>query len=295
MSSAEKLIPKVITECSICVNETHKKTCIPEEVRPIVGDIDSAKRATGCDSEKCVVNTMRSKIDGRYGKGTTERILETRYKIDGPTDTSLLNNTNIDNTLIQWSEHYPEFFPYNFNMSDYKVNSYVKGRVVNHPDTLETVKFAKLIDDGYKCAGCVINTDVYNGHGKHWMALFADVRGKEAIVEFFNSSGRAPTSEWIDWLYSTRDDLETKGYKVRVVKGYGVQHQRSKSECGVYALFYIWCRIRGVHCDEFKKPIADERMFEFRQHLFNNPQGVIGDKFSFVEFKKHNTIKWEKD
>lgn len=51
----------------------------------------------------------------------------------------------------------------------------------------------------------------------------------------------------------------------------GVCHQRSQTECGPYALYYIRSRLEGVPAEDFANPaarVSDETMEAFRQHLF---------------------------
>jgi hypothetical protein len=130
----------------------------------------------------------------------------------------------------------------------------------------------KQFKNTYKTAGCIINSDNYQGSGKHWMALFVDTRSSPMTVEFFNSSGNYPVKQWSDWMHKTKDDLAPKG-KVKIVNVAGLQHQRSKTECGVYSLYYIWSRLNGISPEAFQKiKVDDELMFEFRQHLFSDPE-----------------------
>ena len=47
-------------------------------------------------------------------------------------------------------------------------------------------------------------------------------------------------------------------------------HQKQHSECGVYALYYIWARLHGIPYTEFNDDyiIPDEDMIKFRKFLF---------------------------
>ena len=68
-----------------------------------------AKSKLKCNTTRCVLNHL-----GDAGRKDKEIYL----KVEGPTDVSLLNNFNIDNTLKQWTFKYKDFFPYDFNMRD---------------------------------------------------------------------------------------------------------------------------------------------------------------------------------
>jgi hypothetical protein len=170
---------------------------------------------------------------------------------------------------------------------------------------LATIQFKDLYTGfggkKYKCCGCIINSDVYQGGGKHWMALFADARGSKWTVEFFNSSGNSPGPEWISWLVKTKnqmeeliDNLKLKNNTVEILKVCNIRHQQSRTECGVYSLFYLWARLNGLSYEYFmKKPVPDQLMMEFRQHLFNDPERKISGRFDFAEYKKMVKIEWE--
>jgi hypothetical protein len=141
------------------------------------------------------------------------------------------------------------------------------------------------------------------------MALFADARGDtEWTVEFFNSSGNAPAPEWINWLEKTKNLMEgivtqvsaqTAGQSVtsptvRIVRASTMRHQQSRSECGLYSLFYIWARLHKVPTSYFMKNlIPDSLMFEFRQHLFEDPSRKTMRRFNWEEYKNTVKIKWE--
>ena len=127
------------------------------------------------------------------------------------------------------------------------------------------------------------------------MALFADARNpNRATVEFFNSSGRPPVPEWVNWMVKTQIGLKKVGFKnVELVKSSSVEHQASMSECGVYSLYYIWCRLNGVPVETFSEcKIPDEKMFEFRQHLFADPTATENGVFDWNKFQRVVNIKW---
>ena len=74
-----------------------------------------------------------------------------------------------------------------------------------------------------------------------------------------------------------------------------LRHQKSKSECGVYSLFYIWARVHNIPPEQFSKnAIPDKLMFEFRQHLFADPTRMELKTFDWDAFKGTTKIEWEK-
>ncbi len=288
-------VPETISECSIVAGDG--PTCMDADASAKittalgVTTIDEAKTAVGCDSERCLVERAAQQI----GHKNARAIIGRYFKIDGPTDASLLSNVNIDTTLEQWAEKFRDFYPYNFNMKNYTKYHYENGRVEDGPDTLATVNVGELYRKGVRTAACVINTDVYQGNGEHWMCLFVDMRepGK-ATVEFFNSAGGCPQVAWQNWLVKTKEELEAAGIAdVQICGCSKIIHQSSMSECGVYSLYYIWSRLNGVTWRELSSvKIPDKLMFEFRQHLFTNPI-IDGGKFDWDKYQKRVRIKWQ--
>lgn len=300
--------PNKVSHCSLISlnrNRIGDNSCISKQYY----DLINSKANIKCESDECLL-----KEGQRVAPEETKREKQIIQKIRGPNNTQLLNNVNIDLTLRQWEmakENY--FFAYNFNMSDYYERSLRNFTVSSMPDTLETIKFSQLyyadqpIDrageiikgTSYKCAGCIINTDVYSGGGKHWMALFLDWRNTDKwTVEFFNSSGNAPKSPWVRFMTRMVREMREVISKERLtthadyVVASRKQLQKSKTECGVYSLYYIWCRFLGTPYTELNN-IKDREMFEFRQHLFDGENNYVGTKFDWEHYKKTNNVKWE--
>lgn len=301
----EKLIPAESSECAVWLQSS--TVCTSEPTVKKIGEklgvsgrpediITIAKKKFECDTERCVLD--KAKLDPQIVRGE----LSLRFKIDGPLSPALLSNVNIDGIMKQYTLAFPDFFAYNFNMRDYAKFSFRSGRVLHEPDTLATVHFGELFARGKRCCGCIINSDVYSGPGKHWMALFADARGSQWSIEFFNSSGNPPAAEWINWMEKTRWQMEEiirgKGGEYtepKIVKVSSLRHQDSKSECGVYSLFYIWARLNGVPYSYFgNTKVFDQHMFEFRRHLFNDSADTGSGAFSWKEYTARYETKWEK-
>ena len=307
-----KLIPDAISECALYLGRAHDEPCVDNSTTVAIENIvksghksnreiiAAAKSHFNCESEKCVIENVAESI----GRDKAKQIINSFLKIEGPTDSRLLSNVNIDGTLAQWAQAHKEFFAYNFNMLDYASHSFVNGEVLNRPDSLATVYFPDLYaKNDIRCAGCVINSDTYSGSGKHWMALFADARDQsEWTVEFFNSSGNSPAPEFVNWMVKTKNAMENmieswpkeRRPKISVVKVSSIQHQKSKSECGLYSLFYIWARLNEVPYTFFQKnKVDDQLMFEFRQHLFDDPRRKRLKSFDWDAYKSAVKIGWE--
>jgi len=315
-----KVMPDKITECSIAYEG--KSTCADDQLANSIAHviksnaktsseiIADAKKQTGCTTEKCVVEKTIGKVEDEK---TTKAILTRYFKVSGPTNTKLLSNVDIDTIMMQFNMAKPDFFPHPFNMRDYASNSFVRGEVVNSPDTLATITWEmmdrnasgqkseelEMLPDPYanskfKRCGCVINSDTYDGPGKHWMALYADWRTSPASIEFFNSAGNSPAAEFVNWMTKMKISIENAGGKAEIINASNIRHQHTRSECGVYSLFYIWARLNDVPVSYFQSnPIPDNVMFEFRQHLFSGSNYADNGAFDLNKFKAGVQIDWE--
>ncbi len=226
-------------------------------------------------------------------------------------NTTLLNNHNIDKTLHQWATKYPEFYGYSFCMMDFDEGGEFRSIEDQPMDSVLCGKAPQTIagesEDVFrmcKCAGVVLNTDVSTGKGKHWVAAFVDCRDKhDWSVEYFNSSGNPPPPPVARWLVRTHQRLEAflsslrdpacapnvtsvtsvtsevrkfwDGHENAKVSFSGAvsskRHQQSRTECGLYSLFYIRARLDGTSFKFFDRAfINDDEMTEFRKHVFRN-------------------------
>lgn len=338
----DALMPREVCACAIgrAIGDASARHCMrPETVakiaqgyglRGVHDDSFDTLRAlmtrTECTDEKCVLDrAARERAISLEDAGIEEQIA---FKRAGPTDTTLFNDSVIHAQMFAWMYRFAPFWAYNFNMLDYATSSMRNGRVVRKPDSLATVSWRDLYEGrarlpsgmnesasaramieskrahGVRCTGCIINSDVYDGNGKHWMALFADARDEGTddrapswTIEFFNSAAVRPESEWLIWMAKTKRDMLEINPRAKVSYVYVCKlwHQHSTSECGPYSLFYVWARLNGVSPQYFlETPVPDQLMFEFRQHLFalDTDEGCAR-AFDFQEYKKRARIKWD--
>lgn len=340
-STNDKLIPNVISECSLVkvfktdpTNRKDNMICFedetveklkqhiiddsqsnkggsnisnhPEPIKP-VDVIEAAKSKYGCNTQSCVLH-QAAKSGVISAQEAAKEFME-NFKIKGPTNSDLLSNFNIDNTLKQWQLLFKDFYAYEFNMVDFK----------EHGKSLATTRIKEdIYDKCYRTFACVINSDVYSGEGKHWMALFGDMRcdlGRDLgsnseskwSVEFFNSAGSPPQKSFAGWLLETCDAMKQiaaekynaqTGERVEVIKVSDVMHQYSRTECGVYSLYYIWARLHGIPPEYFKRKddlVSDILCFEFRQHLFEDARRKRMKEFNYDKFAEFGGVKWETD
>jgi len=277
---SKKMLSHIANSLGLKETNDNKKNN-SEDIHEDISLLADITKKTNCDSELCVAKKFFDHTD-----------IKEIYKAPGKLTVELINDKNIDDKLKYWNKLHPEFFPYNFNMLNFKQHSIKNGKICDEPDTLQTINLEDVYGGGaiyindiryennFRCAGCIINSDKYHGHGKHWMALFVDMRNTNApfTVEFFNSSGNAPAYEWLEYMEKTKTQLENIIKRIgakntaEIIRVSDVRQQQSKTECGMYSLFYIWARIRGIPYKYFaKNSVPDQLMFMARGIFFTDP------------------------
>lgn len=273
-----------ITECSIGITQDPAEAgenCLSavgvEAVRTLVPGnaggtpaevIARAKSAENCTTQSCLLRRATESGALTREQAAVEGL---RLKAEGPaTSLKLLGNDNIDGSLARFVHKWPGFLPLGFCMMNF----------AEHPDA-PMCRFSPedAARAGKDTVACVLNTDVYGGRGKHWVCVFVDMRGGAGApwsVEYFNSSGRPPPAAVVTWQQDTRAKLVAirAGTKnpgpVDIVRVNERAHQKKNTECGVYCVFYIFCRLHDTPYTAFQTnhTVPDDDMAAFRAYLF---------------------------
>lgn len=281
-----------------------KKGGLPPKKSPLVAkesyeaNKEKAAEILGCDDEACVVS-HGAVVDFLVEKDGNEMALKLKkevlshFAVAGPHDsTDLLSNFDLDGVLQGWALEFPTFFNCPFCMFDFETEGYLFGRIhmpAVYQGKAPQLVFSKSNPEAPKTVrrpcttfACILNTDHSSGKGKHWVCMFVDMRGDSETpwtVEYFNSSGRPPPKQIIRWMEKTADALRDLRRSLtpdgkNVVHSMPVtklSHQQTKTECGVYACFYIRARLEGntpwQHFSDWR--IDDSSMTAFRKHLFS--------------------------
>ena len=248
-----------------------------EENKPSEYILNSAKKKLQCDTESCVLShhDFNRFLINKFGTNSVaKRVLDRDLKAKGPRhSTNLLSNYNIDDTLIRWAREFKTFYPCPFSMIDFKWTNNEFNQI-NLADVVSGN--ASYIDPLYGSItkkfdtfGCVLNTDNSYGRGKHWVCMFADFRSDIWTIEYFNSSGNPPCKDVMEWMENQRSRLLHLNNTVLCIPTTSIVHQKSNTECGMYVLFYIRCRLDGTKYKYFAKHrIKDEVVTNFRTHVF---------------------------
>lgn len=248
--------------------------------------VEVMKNVLGVDTE---AEILQHRDFSRYiGTREAQKELENNFKEKGPNDsTALLDNFNIDGTLHKWAKHSQKlFFKKKEKYGNAEGGAVEQGKRFYHipfqmidfekvGSELSRISIPELIKGGYDCFGCVLNTDVSTGGGKHWFCIFGDLEhtGTENdpfVIEFFNSSGNPPVREVNLWMENTcADIMKTIKLHAKTLRAAPKRLQYSQTECGMWSLMYIKSRLENKKPDYFYKSNAnDTDMIKFRKYMF---------------------------
>jgi len=245
--------------------------------------VKAAAAELDCGTEACVVRHPRlasyiARTAGPAAAATHAAAVEAQLKPAGPRNSdALLSNFDIDGVLARWAAEFPSFFNCPYAMMDFETEPYLFGRLSLAEVAAGAVPQAVFAPGASRQAAparrpcdtfaCVLNTDTSAGAGKHWVCVFADLRGERWAVEYFNSAGNPPPRPVARWM---EEQAARAGRPVDTFAVTDVAHQRSDTECGVYALFYVRARLEGTPAGRFGgAPVPDSEMLAFRKHLFS--------------------------
>lgn len=210
------------------------------------------------------------KIINRFGRGVSYNILKKSYKTDGPANTTnLLSNHNIDGVLESYVLKSPELYGNRFLHLPFQMIDFWEKKT-----ELAKIDYMEL-KDRYDSIGVVLNSDYSYGPGKHWFAIYVDLstlrNNNKLILEYFNSSGRMPYEQIIEYYEEIKTKYAMKYPGIEVVLKIIVEEriQESKTECGMFSLIFIIGRIEGKSAEFFnKKNITDADMIRYRKLIF---------------------------
>lgn len=239
--------------------------------------IEKIENELKCDTESCVLTHPAFSEFVRKETGNLDVIkqdLYVNFKTKGPrNNTDLLNNFNIDDTLLRWGREFREFYPCPFSMIDFKTVDSEFGCADLYKVFSGQAYYKDPIngeqEGPFNTYGCVLNTDVSTGRGKHWVCMFVDCRSSMWTIEYFNSSGNPPHIDVTEWMETQRNKLLKIHDNVETITVTNIVHQKSNTECGMYVLYYIRSRLDGVDYKHFlSKRIDDSEVTKFRKHVF---------------------------
>lgn len=126
-----------------------------------------------------------------------------------------------------------------------------------------------LYKKGYTQIGIVFNTDVSTGSGKHWIALFCDIRPELEYprITYFDSYANIPEKEIQQLMKRWKEQWDATGIHSKPMETtYNkVHHQYQESECGMYSVYFHYCCLTGI---SMEKRVPDDVVRGMRGLLF---------------------------
>ncbi len=174
-----------------------------------------------------------------------------------------LDNHSIEAVLKQYEETDPTFLSMGAVPIDFAApNPYGSKNQCLLPEFCK-LNLKELEEKGKTGVGMVFNLDPHFKDGSHWVALYVDVQ--KPAVYYFDSYGVKPPKQ-IQLLMET---LWSQDKRCKLAYN-GRRFQYSKSECGMYSLFFITCMHKGIQFNRFvKHRVKDDVMLFLRSWMFN--------------------------
>lgn len=242
-----------------------------DRVDEIAKELKCAEGLSQNEKQLCIMQKLDKKHEIiKYFKPTTKSFSHNHW----------LNNTEIDTTQYQLMTNYKGYYYSNIHMIDFGMFHPATHEYIDYkPLALKDIDFVKELKGGHQLTsngpiknyGVVVNTDVSSGTGIHWFAIFFNFDTKPYTLEYFNSSGYdMKNKDFKRYLIDLANDISLNVSECKFVKVSDIQHQKSStSNCGVYALYYIWKRLGGTSIDFFKRhKIEDDHIVLFRKYFF---------------------------
>lgn len=231
-------------------------------------------KETKKSSEGCLLNdeNFQNSLDADERKIVKKDLDENFKQLGHITVPNPLSDSQIYGVLKRWRKEFKDLAISEYAMSDFDK----QGNMYD----IARKSMPLVLEKGYRKYACVLNTDVTDNGGKHWVALFAEIKNKkgskddkelECFIDYFDSLGRAPLDSVLDWATINKADMEQKLNIPTQFRFGRVVHQKENMECGVYCLYFIRKMAEGTDPAFFRtegKIISDRKMEEFRAYVF---------------------------
>jgi hypothetical protein len=135
-------------------------------------------------------------------------------------------------------------------------------------DALCATNLRDLYKKGKTKIGIVFNTDVHDGPGEHWMAVYCDISPHiQPRITYFDSYAFKPEPEIQRLMKRWSQEWDATGiHDTPMETTYNTtKHQYKNTECGMYSIYFHYCCLNEITMDE---RIPDDVMNVFRNVLF---------------------------
>jgi hypothetical protein len=180
-----------------------------------------------------------------------------------------LSSDDIDALEANYEEVFPDYAYIGTVPMDFDLQTETRKCLVS---ALCAIRLPELAAKGKHRVGIVINTDPHDGPGKHWVAVFCDIRPELAYprITYFDSYATTPEPEIKTLMKRWKEQWDatgthTNGMKLTFNK---TRHQYKDSECGMYCLYFHYACLLSIPMD---RRIPDDVINSFRNLLFRMP------------------------
>lgn len=163
------------------------------------------------------------------------------------------NTSEISDKLRQYMRIYPDFKSFGALPLDFERHLGIT------PSSIW-----KLLGQGKRRFGMVVNMDKHTQPGSHWTGLWIDIRGRAGYIEYFDSFAVPPPALIKRFIKGLVKGAKQRGIQMRY-KQNTLQHQKGDSECGMYSMYFIISKLNGM---ELREAIPDETMNGYRDVYF---------------------------
>jgi hypothetical protein len=199
--------------------------------------------------------------------------LKDHYRAQLPKDlikdyTSWLSNFDIEEVLNKHHNNIKDFYFYGATPIDF--------RKCSVSQELCKINVKQKRDNGYQKLGIVFNTDESSGPGKHWMAMYVDLSGKnlegQPGVYFFDSFGTSPMKEIKQLIKKIKDTDKDNEY---IITHNDRPIQKNTYACGFYCMHFIEHMLRGLPFKKYlRSGLNDKKMKLYINECYLNPKEI---------------------
>lgn len=250
--------------------EINYKSLSDKELHNTIANIMETK--FNCKSEACWVN-IRSLMN-RLSIQDVEYFRQ-HFRPHMPDEivddyTKWISNYDIEKVLEQHEKEKPEVYFYGAVPIDFKQCSV--------SSDLCKIDLKKHLDNNEYKLAIVFNTDDSSGPGKHWNAMYVDLKGKnlnsQPGIYFFDSFAAQPmpqVKELIEKLKQQGSNLDIDF----IVTVNDKKLQKNNFSCGFYSMHFLENMINEVPFKKYMSSgLSDKKMIEYRNHCYLHPKEI---------------------
>jgi hypothetical protein len=256
------------TRKSTCHPKIHStKSCFkPNILKKINKQITKKKNplVRSCKNEMCIIDTVFNKRESSKMK---KKLFAPTAPKSWEQDTKVwLDGQDIYNVMRQYEEANNSFLflgpsPIDFDRKYIGETNCVYNKLCNFSITrcLKTKK-TKI--------GIIFNTDPITKNGKHWIAMYIDLKKK--YIFFFDSNGTNIPKELQVFRDRVIKDAQQNNIKLKYISNYKFPHQTTDGQCGMYCIYVLINLITKREPSYFlKNKITDKMMVKHRNIYYN--------------------------